>query len=67
MNEIEEVQLENGLSEKGMDKGIDLENFWGVSEVNGLKEGNELICYWIYYEFWTHLINVTSGLLQLRL
>ena len=47
MDEIEEVQLENGLSEKGMDKGIDLENFWGVSEVNGLKEGNKLICYWI--------------------
>ena len=67
MDEIEEVQLENGLSEKGMDKGIDLENFWGVSEVNGLKEGNKLICYWIYYEFWTHLINVISGLLQLRL
>ena len=24
-----------------MDKGIDLENFSGVSEVNGLKEGDE--------------------------
>ena len=67
MDEIEEVQLENGLSEKGMDKGIDLENFWGVSEINGWKEGNKLICYWIYYEFWTHLINVIRGLLQLRL
>ena len=45
MDEIEEVELENGLSEKGMDKGIDLENFSGVCEVNGLKEGDELTRY----------------------
>ena len=65
MDEIEEVELDNGLLEEGMDKRIDLENFSGVREVNGLKDGDELTCYWIYYEFCIHLINVTSGLLQL--
>ena len=30
------------LSEKGMNKGIALDNFSDVSEVNRLKEGDEL-------------------------
>ena len=45
MDEIEEVELDNGLLEEGMDKRIDLENFSGVREVNGLKDGDELTCY----------------------